>query len=115
VGGADGIVQIDVAGVAQRARPVAHEPRRHRCAADVDWPVVSEPQHKHQQVIGRVAHRGALRPNPDCDRLAPTGVAECLHERVGEPGALAAWPELGCPVAEWCASAGIRAKSELLV
>jgi hypothetical protein len=90
VGGRYHILQIDVAGAAQGARPVAHEPRRHRCAADVDRPGVSAAQHKPQQVIGRVAHHGALRPNPDRDRLAPTGVAECLHERVGEPGALAA-------------------------
>jgi hypothetical protein len=84
------MVQIDVAGAAQSAGPVAHEPRRHRCAADVHRPVISEPLHKSQQVIGRVAHHGALRPNPDRDRLAPTGVAERLYERVGEPGALAA-------------------------
>jgi hypothetical protein len=98
VGGPDGIVQIDVAGAAQGARPVAHEPRDHRYTAHVDRPVVSEAHHKPHQVIGRVAHHGALRPNPDRDRLAPAGVAERLHERVGEPGALAARLELGCPM-----------------
>jgi hypothetical protein len=90
VGFLDCTSEIDVAGVAERAPAVARESGGHRCAADSNRIVVAEAPHEGHQLIGVGAHDGALRPNPDRYRLAPTGVAERLYERVGEPGALAA-------------------------